>query len=260
VEVSGIDFITIRYEDELAQFPADMELTLSDIKEYFGAKGGSLNQNGEVKIAKSSIIVPPGEYILTNPHSVRQTEVRSDSPIELKNSLERKQNTVSKYKRDVVRPSSFAEGLVQYKYTLKCDGTLWYFDEVTGLRTDTEVVSVSIAGENSREMNMAIPGMKEISPVVFKRRFSPDLSLWEWRAIVVQGQTENARKHCIVTMYDSFYTTETSPEILQQAEFAKWILDNAWPTSVEVRDEYFEPRFIEWEYMMLVHEGISRDA
>jgi hypothetical protein len=73
--------IAIEYDGQIAYFEDTQELTLGDIRDYFGVKGGGLkaaaSPDGAVVIAKTSAILPSGDYILEVPATKTKTPSNS---------------------------------------------------------------------------------------------------------------------------------------------------------------------------------------
>ncbi|MDH3638921.1 MAG: phage tail protein [Gammaproteobacteria bacterium] len=70
------------------------------------------------------------------------------------------------------------------------------FNEVCGLTTESGIIEYRNGNENTTPRK--IPGLKKYGNIVFKRGFTSNTELWEWRRTVLDGNTERRAGAVIV--------------------------------------------------------------
>ena len=121
-------------------------------------------------------------------------------------------------------------------------------DLVDQLDGGRDVQALQPAREGGDAMNTVrkLPGKETYPNLTLKRGVAGDLTLWNWRKMVVDGKLKDARKDCTVTMMDY----ELKPVVT-------YSIINAWPkkyTGVGLKADSNE---VAVEGITLCHEGFE---
>ncbi len=111
---------------------------------------------------------------------------------------------------------------VSFQFGLDVGGkTVGYFQECTGIGSETEVVEQKFVDGNGIETTKKIPGRLKYNDVTLARGITGDKFVWTWRRQVEVGKMNDARTNCSISM-------------LNQAlePVATWDLANTWPSKV----------------------------
>jgi phage tail-like protein len=121
---------------------------------------------------------------------------------------------------DVILPGKAeAQSIESCFFELQVDGaTIGVFSEVSGLGSES-VVNEHRAGAPIKK----VPGRLKWGDITLKRGLTSDLSLFEWRKLVEDGDFAEARKNGSIVLYNQ-----------ERVEIARWDFRNAWPSKYSV--------------------------
>jgi phage tail-like protein len=126
---------------------------------------------------------------------------------------------------------------------VRSGATVATFQTCRGLGSSSEVIEFRDGGDPN--IVRKLPGRLDLSDVICTRSLSSDVALSAWRALVEQGNIDQARSDVEIVGYD----TSLQP-------VARYKLTNAWPAEVQVVGGLTSTV----ELLRLVHEGIQRIA
>lgn len=139
--------------------------------------------------------------------------------------------------------------LLGFNFMLQLEGAMaGYFTECSGIGSEHEVTDHKVVDDSGHELTRKIPGRLKWGDVTLKRGITSDLSIWEWRHLVVEGKMGDSRKNITITMLNREY----SP-------VAIWNFTNAWPSKVNGPALKSDGNDIGVEELTIVHEGMYRD-
>jgi len=128
-----------------------------------------------------------------------------------------------------------------------------YFTEVSGILSESPVATHKVVtpdgGAGPKEITMQVPGRTDGSEMTFKRGLTNNIEFWEWRRLVITGQTELARANGSVVMYNRFYQ-----------EVRRWNFLNAWPSKISGPQIAADSNDFAIEELTIVHEGMWADG
>ena len=85
--------------------------------------------------------------------------------------------------------------VVGFKYGLEVSGKLsGYFTSVSGIGSETEVITQKIVSEKGEPIIKQIPGRLTWNPITLRRGVTDLKDVWDWRQMVVEGKIDDARK------------------------------------------------------------------
>lgn len=143
-----------------------------------------------------------------------------------------------------------SDPLIGFNYALELQGQITgYFTECSGIGSEHEIVEHKVVTDQGIEVVQKIPGRLKWGDVTLKRGITHDLQIWDWRAIVEQGEMGQARKTCSVIMMDRNYKP-----------VARWDFENAWPSKVSGPELKADSNEFGVEEIILVHEGMKRTS
>lgn len=141
--------------------------------------------------------------------------------------------------------------LIGFMFALEVDGAVkvtGYFQEVGGVGSEHETVEHKVVDENGHELIQMIPGRLKWSEVTLKRGITSDISFWDWRQLVVDGDMSKARANCSIVMFDRNY----QPVV-------RWNFVNAWPSKISGPQIKSDSGDLAVEELTIVHEGMKRE-
>src|SRR5262245_19651997 len=113
---------------------------------------------------------------------------------------------------------------VAARFSLTVDGhEIGQFSELAGINTEVGVVDYVPTPED-RALVLRLAGDSIWTNVMLARARTSDPRLWDWLKSVQDGNLGSARKSCSLTMYDSSGGKTV----------ARYCLDNAWPSKIEI--------------------------
>jgi len=129
------------------------------------------------------------------------------------------------------------------------DVIVGFFTEVTGLGSESEVVELR-SGTESADVITKIPGRIAWKDITLKRGLTSDLSIWEWRKMVEDGNFPSAQTNGGILILDSNHN-----------EIARWEFVRGWPTKVigylySTCEQCGTGKPV--EELVITHEGIRR--
>jgi phage tail-like protein len=144
--------------------------------------------------------------------------------------------------------------LVGFQFSLDVDGLTGYFTEVSGIGSENAVATHKVVTPHdgaapAKEIVLQVPGRAEWGEITLKRGLTGNVEFWDWREQVIAGDTANSRKAVTITMYDRNYVAVVT-----------WSLINAWPSKLTGPQISSDSNDFTIEELVLVHEGLYRDA
>jgi phage tail-like protein len=130
------------------------------------------------------------------------------------------------------------------RFSLTIDGVeIAQFSELAGITTEVEAV------EFSGRAPQKAPARRKPPTVTLKRGMNRDMGIFAWHQSVVEGQIAAARKSCTLTMYATDGTAT-----------AKYHLENAWPSKVEISGLKAGSSEVLYETVTLTCDDLQRVA
>jgi phage tail-like protein len=115
------------------------------------------------------------------------------------------------------------------------------FTECTGLVSEVEVVTYRQGGDfRTRKL----PGLVKYPPLVLKRGFVMDRSLWDWHRTVLDGKVQR-RSGSIILL-----SAERKP-------VARWNFVEGWPAKWQGPELNAQSSAVAIETLEIVHEGLE---
>jgi phage tail-like protein len=96
-----------------------------------------------------------------------------------------------------------------------------YFNECFNIGSENEIVEQKVMTNSGQEIVRKIPGALKYTDVTCRRGISGNLDLWDWRQMVVEGRTGDARMPMRITLFDS-----------ASQPVAIWEFTHAWPSAI----------------------------
>ena len=135
----------------------------------------------------------------------------------------------------------------QFNFEVEIDGVGTFgFSEVSGLTTDTNVIEYREGNEvaDGQSTTRKLPGLIKYNNIVCKRGFTKDLSAYNWRLKVIQGQTSRASGS--ITLLDE----ARKPAL-------RWTFREGWPSKWEGPGLNGKTSEVAIESMEIACEGIT---
>ena len=131
-----------------------------------------------------------------------------------------------------------------FNFKLEIEGiTVAGFSEVTGLNQESNVIDYREGQEPITPRKL--PGLNKFGNITLKRGISPDLSVYNWRKAVADGDIE--RRNASVVLHNE-----------KHEEVVRWNLVNAWPSKYVGPDLKANANDVAIESVELTHEGVER--
>jgi len=102
------------------------------------------------------------------------------------------------------------------------NGLIWSFEACRALGSLHEVIEHKVVDGTGAETILKLPGRLSFLDLECSRPVSPDMSLWEWRALVEQGNIEEGRRDLELDLYDATLRSVDT-----------WTVGAAWPSRLE---------------------------
>jgi phage tail-like protein len=135
----------------------------------------------------------------------------------------------------------------RFNFRVQLDGVdSGAFSEVSGLDSVTEVIEYR-TGDSTTTSSVKLPGLTKYPNIVLKRGITRDLSLWQWRKTVVDGNTD--RRNGAIILLD-----EARKEVL------RWTFRNGWPAKWEGPDLDASSSEVAIETIEIAHEGLELES
>ena len=131
-----------------------------------------------------------------------------------------------------------------FNFKLEIEGiTVAGFSEVTGINQESNVIDYREGQEPITPRKL--PGLNKFGNITLKRGISPDLSVYNWRKTVTDGDIE--RRNASVVLHNE-----------KHEEVVRWNLVNAWPSKYVGPDLKANANEVAIESIELTHEGVER--
>lgn len=131
-------------------------------------------------------------------------------------------------------------------FALEVDGLVHgFFQNLSGLERNTEVVDNWETTAEGRTINRKYPGKTTFGDITLRRGVTSNGEIHEWHKKVSDGKIE--RKNGSVVMYDSM-----------GAEVARWNFENGFPTKTSIADLDASSGDIVVEELTIAHEFAER--
>lgn len=146
--------------------------------------------------------------------------------------------------------TSREDPLVGYHFGVEIQGVVsGYFQEVSGLGSENEVVESKLVNEKGVEVVLKQPGRLKWENITLKRGITSNLDIWTWRKMVEDGDILSARQNGSIVMFDQ-----------SLSEVARWNFENAWPVKVTGPSPKADSNEVGVEELTVAHEFIERVA
>jgi phage tail-like protein len=130
-----------------------------------------------------------------------------------------------------------------FNFIVNIDGvTTAGFSECSGLSMETDPIEYRNGNEDITVRKL--PGLKKFGNITFKRGFTKDKTLWEWRKKVMDGKTE--RKSGSITLKN-----EAREDVMH------WNFSQAWPRKLDGPTFNAKTNEVAIETLEIVCEGIE---
>ena len=131
-----------------------------------------------------------------------------------------------------------------FNFKLEIEGiTVAGFSEVTGLNQESNVIDYREGQEPITPRKL--PGLNKFGNITLKRGISPDMSVYNWRKTVTDGDIE--RRNASIVLHNE-----------KHEEVVRWNLVNAWPSKYVGPDLKANANEVAIESVELTHEGVER--
>lgn len=131
-----------------------------------------------------------------------------------------------------------------FNFKLEIEGiTVAGFSEVTGLNQESNVIDYREGQEGITPRKLS--GLNKFGNITLKRGISPDLSVYNWRKTVTDGDIE--RRNASIVLHNE-----------KHDEVVRWNLVNAWPSKYVGPDLKANANEVAIESIELTHEGVER--
>jgi phage tail-like protein len=140
----------------------------------------------------------------------------------------------------------------QFNFQVEIDGVgKLAFSEVSGLTTDTNIIEYREGDEvaDGESTTRKLPGLIKYNNIVLKRGYTNDLSVYNWRLLVIQGNTSAARTTGSITLLDE----ARNPAL-------RWTFREGWPSKWEGPALNGKTSEVAIESMEIVHEGLTLEV
>ena len=138
--------------------------------------------------------------------------------------------------------------LIASKFSLDVQGiTADFFSTASGFSNTSEIVTHQAVDSAGNSVLHKIPGDLTWSEITLERGITGDMSLWDWRQEVVNGDMDSARRDGSIVMYDSTLT-----------EIARWNFVRGWPSAWTGPDVGADNQAVAIESITIAHEGLER--
>jgi phage tail-like protein len=129
-----------------------------------------------------------------------------------------------------------------FNFLVEIDGmTVGGFSECSGLTMETDPIEYRNGDEDITVRKL--PGLKKFTNISLKRGFTDSKALWEWRKMVMDGQTER-KSGSIVLLNES------------REEALRWTFREGWPNKLEGATLNAKNNEVAIETLEICHEGL----
>jgi phage tail-like protein len=143
-------------------------------------------------------------------------------------------------------PGERKDPLRNFRFLVEIDGiTQGSFSEATIPDSTQDPIEYREGDESPTARK--IPGLIKYGNVTLKWGITDSMDLYNWRKLVEQGKTKDARKNMAIILLDE----EGNPA-------ARWEFSQAWPNKYDAPDLNAKGTDIAIETLEIVHEGFKR--
>ncbi|MES2328695.1 MAG: phage tail protein [Bacteroidota bacterium] len=134
--------------------------------------------------------------------------------------------------------------LVKFQFSVKIGSDELFFQEVTGLNSETQVIEYR-AGNSQAYSTVKMPGIKKYGNITLKKGlFKDDKKMWTMYNAIKMNTIE--RVTVVISLLDEANAVAMS-----------WNLTNAFPCKMTVSDMKSDANEAAVETMELAHEGLT---
>lgn len=134
--------------------------------------------------------------------------------------------------------------LVKFQFSVKIGSDELFFQEVTGLSSETQVIEYR-AGNSQAYSTVKMPGIKKFGNITLKKgQFKDDKKMWIMYNAIKMNTIE--RVTVVISLLDEANAVAMS-----------WNLTNAFPCKMTVTDMKSDANEAAVETMELAHEGLT---
>ena len=135
-----------------------------------------------------------------------------------------------------------------YRFLVEIDGIVQAgFSEATIPDTTQEPIEYRNGSESPTVRKL--PGLIKYGNLTLKWGITDSLELYEWRKLVEQGKTKEARRNLAVILMDE-----------EGNSASRWEFAEAWPSKYDAPDLDGKGNDVAVETLEIVHEGMTRTA
>ena len=137
--------------------------------------------------------------------------------------------------------------LIAARFKLDVQGiTGGHFTSCSGFANTSEIVTHQASGD-AGAVHQKLPGTLTWSEITLERGLTEDMSLWNWRQQVIDGNIDDARKDGSIVMLNTM-----------GEETARWSFTRAWPSAWTGPDVGADNQAVAIESITIAHEGLVR--
>jgi phage tail-like protein len=141
-------------------------------------------------------------------------------------------------------PATRNDPYANFNFLVEIDGiTKAGFKEVSGLGAEVNVIEYREGGDSTNTVRK-LPGLIHYFPIVLKRGFTQDASLWNWFKTVLDGTVQRAAGS--IVLLDS-----------SRKPVLRWNFREGWPSKWEGPYLNGTTNEIAIETLLIEHEGIE---
>lgn len=140
-------------------------------------------------------------------------------------------------------PATRNDPYANFNFLVEIDGVARAgFKEVSGLGAEVSVIEYREGGDSVNTVRK-LPGLVHYFPIVLKRGFTQDKSLWNWFQTVLNGAVQRANGS--IVLLDA-----------QRNAVLRWSFREGWPSKWEGPYLNGETNEVAIETLVIEHEGI----
>ncbi len=134
-----------------------------------------------------------------------------------------------------------------FKLTLGGAEGAGFFAECGGLSTENQVIEHTATDANGKPLPQRFVGQVKWTNITLKRGVDAKLDLWKWRKAILDGQIDDNRKDCTISVLDAKGDT-----------IVTYSFTRAWPCKYSSPGLNANGNDILVEELELAHEGFLR--
>ncbi len=142
------------------------------------------------------------------------------------------------------------DALLANRFAVDIDGVpMAYFQGVSGFSNESTLVDDPVAIGNGVTLVRKLPGQLRWEPCTLTRGVTTDMELWNWRKLVIDGETATMRKNVSIIMYDH-----------NLQEKLRYNLMGAWPSKWSGPAVKSDDESVAVEELVIQYEDLQRVA